>query len=193
MTDTILTYFPQAFYVAENLLEPDYLKKLQDRVYSIKDGNPSGGSNWVLRPYNTLDTYELKDDPVFSTLLVKIEEKTFAFNKEHNSDYHYKIKESWLNVYDKNDQQEYHCHAGHTYSAVFFLKSNEDCAKIIFENPTEPDMMPIKNLKELNGLSFKRCHFNPIENSLLIFRSYMRHMVDKQETDSERISIAVNL
>lgn len=193
MTDTILTYFPQAFYVAENLLEPDYLKELQNRAYSIKDNNPSGGSNWVLRPYNTLYTYDLNKDPVFSTLLDKIEEKTFAFNKEHNSDYYYKVRDSWLNVYSKYDEQEYHCHAGSTYSAVFFLKSNNDCAKIIFENPTEPDMMPIKNLKELNGLSFKRCLFNPIENSLLIFRSYMRHMVEKQQTDYERISVAVNL
>ena len=193
MTDSIITYFPQAFYVAENLLEPGYLKELQDKVYRIKNGQPSGGSNWVLRPYNTLDTYELINDPTFNTLLNKIEEKTFAFNKEHNSDYRYKVKESWLNVYDKNDEQEYHFHAGYTYSAVFFLKSSSDCAKIIFENPTEPDMMPLKNLKEMNGLSFKRCRFNPIENSLLIFRSYMRHMVEKQKTDSERITVAVNM
>ena len=72
MTDTILTYFPQAFYVAENLLKPDYLKELQNRAYSIKDNNPSGGNNWVLRPYNTLDTYDLNKDPIFSTLLNKI-------------------------------------------------------------------------------------------------------------------------
>lgn len=75
MTDSIITYFPQAFYVAENLLEPGYLKELQDKVYRIKDGHPSGGSNWVLRPYNTLDTYELINDPTFNTLLNKIEEK----------------------------------------------------------------------------------------------------------------------
>jgi|TARA_R100000482_G_scaffold121676_1_gene68140 uncharacterized protein (TIGR02466 family) len=193
MTDSVITFFPQAFYVAEDLLEPGYLKELQDRVYYIKDGNPSGGYNWVLRPYNTLSTYELKNDPVFNTLLNKIEEKTFAFNKEHSSDYRYKIKESWLNVYDKDEEQEYHCHPGNTYSAVFFLKSSKDCAKIIFENPTEPDMMPIKNLKEMNGLNFKRCYFNPVENSLLIFRSYMRHMVEKQKTNSERITVAVNM
>ena len=72
MTDSIITYFPQAFYVAENLLEPGYLKELQDKVYRIKDGHPSGGSNWVLRPYNTLDTYELINDPTFNTLLNKI-------------------------------------------------------------------------------------------------------------------------
>ena len=72
MTDSIITYFPQAFYVAENLLELGYLKELQDKVYRIKDGHPSGGSNWVLRPYNTLDTYELINDPTFNTLLNKL-------------------------------------------------------------------------------------------------------------------------
>ena len=37
MTDSVITFFPQAFYVAEDLLEPGYLKELQDRVYYIKD------------------------------------------------------------------------------------------------------------------------------------------------------------
>jgi len=193
MTDKIITYFPQAFYIAEDVLGNSYLNDLQQHAKRIQSIINSGGENWILRPYNTLDTYDLKTDSVFNVFLNTVEDKVFEFNKAHNSDYRYKTKDAWLNIYNKGDEQEYHCHAGHTYSAVFFLKSNKDCAKIIFENPTEPDMMPIKNLKELNSLSFKRCYFNPIENSLLIFRSYMRHMVEKQKTDFERITIAINL
>ena len=65
--------------------------------------------------------------------------------------------------------------------------------KVVFENPTEPDMLPIKDIKQYNDLSFKTYSFTPIQNSLIIFRSYMRHMVERQTIDFERMSVAVNL
>ena len=58
--DKIITYFPQAFYISTNLLQVDYLQHLQERARVIKSNNNSGGENWILRPYNTLGTYELK-------------------------------------------------------------------------------------------------------------------------------------
>jgi uncharacterized protein (TIGR02466 family) len=191
--DQITTFFPQSFFTSQNLLKEDYLVKLQNISLDIKNKTKCGGKNWLLKPYNTLDTYELTKDENFKLLLNKIEEKVFLFTQAHNSDHFYKIKEAWLNVYNKNDQQEYHYHADCTFSAVFFLKSTKDCAKIFFENPVEPDMKPIKNIKEQNQLTFKTCHFFPKENSLLIFRSYMRHMVEKQNTNFERTTVAVNL
>lgn len=191
--DKIITYFPQAFYISTNLLEVDYLQHLQERARVIKSNNNSGGENWILRPYNTLGTYELKNDPNFKLLLQTIENKVFEFSKAHNSDFRYTIHESWLNVYNKDDEQEFHFHSGNTFSAVFFLKSTPTCAKLVFESPTEPDMKPIVNINNCNELSFKRCTFEPIENSLIIFRSYMRHMVEKQKTDFERMTVAVNL
>jgi len=192
MNDQITTFFPQAFFNSINLLEKDYLIKLQKLSLDIKNKYECGGKNWLLKPYNTLDTYDLTKDKNFKLLFDKIEEKVFLFAKAHKSDNFYKVKESWLNVYNKNDQQEFHYHADCTFSAVFFLKTSKDCAKIIFENPTEPDMKPILNIKEFNTLNYKTCFFEPTENSLLIFRSYMRHMVEKQQTDFNRITVAVN-
>jgi hypothetical protein len=53
-------------------------------------------------------------------------------------------------------------------------------------------MLPIRDIEKENEMTFKRCHFEPIENSLLIFRSYMKHMVEQQKSDFERITIAIN-
>jgi len=190
--DDIVTYFPQAFFSSTNLLKKDYLSKLQNKAYTIKKIEKSGGDNWSLRPFNTCGTYDLQKDEDFKILLDIITDKTHKFIREHNSDYVYPIKESWLNVYDKNESQEMHSHGGSTFSAVFFLKSNDDCANLIFENPTEPDMLPIRGVKKENHLTYKRCWIKPIQNSLVVFRSYMRHMVEKQQTDFNRITVAVN-
>ena len=190
--DEITTYFPQAFFSSLNLLEKDYLTKIQNKAFKIKENSKSGGDNWTLKPFNTCGTYDLQKDKDFKILLDKIEEKTLKFTKEHNTDHVYHIKDAWLNVYNKDESQEFHCHGGSTFSAVFFLKSSDNCANLIFENPTEPDMKPIIGVKKENPLTYKRCWIKPVENSLIIFRSYMRHMVEKQTTDFDRMTIAVN-
>tara|TARA_R100001015_G_C4618838_1_gene175410 strand:- start:300 stop:887 length:588 start_codon:yes stop_codon:yes gene_type:complete len=191
--DQVFKLFPTYFYTSENVLNLSYLKHLQDKVYKIKDEYSRGGRNWKADIYNTLGTYDLRQDADFKILLDAIEERVFNFVKMHNSTYRYKIKESWFNIYNKGDYQEYHHHADCTFSAVFFLKSKIDSAKIHFESPLEPDMLPVKDIQDDTELTFKTCRFPPVENSLIIFRSYLKHMVEKETTDNERITIAVNL
>ena len=191
--DKIIMTFPSSFYVSENLLENKIVLDLQKRSKKIKKQYPRGGKNWICTTYNTCGTFDLLNDEYFKILLNKIEEKVFEFTKAHGSNYKYKTKQSWLNIYKNRDYQEFHHHAGNTFSAVYFLKSSKECAKLIFQNPTEPDMLPIVDVKQFNDLSFKTYSFEPIQNSLIIFRSYMIHMVELQTFDFERISVAVNL
>jgi uncharacterized protein (TIGR02466 family) len=189
----IIMAFPSSFYTSENLLDNNMVLQLQKKSKKIEKQYPKGGENWKSNVYNTLGTFDLSGDKYFKILLDKIEEKVFEFTKSHGSSYKYKIKESWINIYKNKDYQEYHCHPESTFSCVYFLKSSVKCAKIVFENPTEPDMLPIKDMKQYNDLSFKTYSFYPVQNSLLIFRSYMRHMVEQQTIDFERMSVAVNL
>ena len=189
----IIMAFPSSFYVSENLLNNNMVLDLQKKAKEIEKKHPKGGENWKCNTYNTLGTFELSNDAHFKILLDKIEEKVFEFTKAHGSNYKYKIQGSWINIYKTNDYQEFHTHPESTFSAVYFLKSSEKCAKIVFENPTEPDMLPVKDIKQYNNISFKTYSFNPIQNSLIIFRSHIRHMVELQTINFERISVAVNL
>jgi hypothetical protein len=62
---------------------------------------------------------------------------------------------------------------------------------VTFENPL-PDMLPLKNL-EICDINAETYHIKDMkENCLLIFRSYLRHMVSPLQQDGERISIAFN-
>ena len=80
--DDIVTYFPQAFFSSLNLLEKDYLIKLQNKASTIKTTEKNGGENWTLKPFNTCGTYKLQEDKDFKILLDKIEEKTLR-DKKH--------------------------------------------------------------------------------------------------------------
>ena len=53
-------------------------------------------------------------------------------------------------------------------------------------------MLPIEGIQTPTELSFRTCHYDPEERMLLIFRSYMRHMVEMCENDSPRITVGLN-
>ena len=138
-SDNIFKIFPSSFYISENLLNEKMVLKLQKKSKQIQKKYQKGGSDWRCNTYNTLGTYELNKDKDFKILLNEIEKKTLKFTQELGSNYVYETKESWLNIYKNKDYQEFHFHDNSTFSAVYFLKSSKQCAKLIFENPIEPD------------------------------------------------------
>ena len=189
----IHVYFPTLFYIQENVISDEENNFLIDELYKIKKNNEKGGSNWISKVYNTLGSYSLHNDKNFKNLRNVVSFHTNNFAKKLNSDYIYECKESWFNFYNKGDYQEYHTHPYSVFSAVYYFSNPLDSGKIIFENPIEPDMCPLKNVNKFDNLNSNLCTFQPNSKSLLIFRSNIRHMVEKNNNDETRITGAFNL
>lgn len=188
----ILTLFPSSIYRFNNLLSNDELMQYVDITREIKNKTKKGGENWQSSVYNTLGTYNLIYDKRFDSLINLVTQHVKTFNAIMGSDYNYECNYAWTNSYGKNDWQEWHNHAGSTYSAVFFLKSSEGASNIFFQDPAEPyDMLPIKNIKEYNSFNAHDGWIPSTENTLIIFRSYLKHMVPINGCD-ERITVAFN-
>lgn len=192
MTTVINTWFPTAIYVSENIISDEYNNDLQKRSLEIFSSTKNGADNWKCNTYNTMGTYEISEDPLFKNLLHEVKQHLNFFVEQHGSDYKYECQNSWLNVNYKNTYQEYHYHSNSTFSAVYYIDTPENCGRIYFENPLEPDMLPVKGIKNNTPLSFKDCHYQPQKKTLLIFRSFLRHMVEIGSNDDPRISIAFN-
>ncbi len=191
MNNNIITIFPTTLYVKDDVLPKDELKNHIEEITKVECD--AGGNNWASRLKNSLGTYNLLENSVFSKLNSIVENEVNEFNKIMGSDFYYKCRYSWFNIYDRGDYQEYHHHAHSTYSAVFFLKSNEKSSPLIFLNPSEPyDMHPILNQKIFNDLNYQIWKLNSVENRLVIFRSFIKHMVPKHEDDETRITLAYN-
>jgi uncharacterized protein (TIGR02466 family) len=184
--------FSNTLFASHSLLPKKDLKLMVDECKKIQQHAKQGGDNWSCNTYNTLGTYELKDNIKFKKLIDVVTEKVNIYAKELQSDYNYECGNSWFNIYKKGDYQEYHYHSDSYFSAIFILKTPNPPPLIVFENPFL-DMLPLKNLKknnENNAGTYKVADMN--ENCLLIFRSYLRHMVQPLQQDEERISIAFN-
>jgi uncharacterized protein (TIGR02466 family) len=185
-------WFPTTLYIVENLLSVEENLKIKEQILKIKDNNPRGGDEWFCNAYNTLGTYDLKDDHIFENLIKITNKHVFEFCRIMGSSHSYVCQEAWANVYDQNQYQEFHTHSDRTISAVYYVDTPVDSGRIIFENPQEPDMLPIKNIENYNPLSYRNAFYSPDPGTLIIFRSNLRHMVELNKSNEQRITVAFN-
>jgi uncharacterized protein (TIGR02466 family) len=185
-------WFPSTIYIAENVLTPEENQLIIDRIDEIQKTTPSGGDNWQCNMYNTLGTFNFVNDPTFAKLIDESNNHVFELVRLLGSAERYTPSDVWANVSEKNSFQEYHAHSASTFSAVYYAAVPEDSGKIWFESPLEPDMLPVKNTTNYNPLSFRNAYYTPKPRTLMIFRSYLKHMVEMNNSDEQRISVAFN-
>jgi uncharacterized protein (TIGR02466 family) len=194
----IKTWFPTSIYIENNLFYSVQNDELKQKCITIKrtiiDSSIDwrSRSDWRCPTFNTLGTYDLKLDPMFTNLISAVTEHVNAYVSMHGSTYKYKCKDAWINIYKNSDYQEYHTHPDSTISAVYYVDVPPGSGNIVWKSPTEPDMLPIKGIAQMNELSYQTCFLSPKPGDLCIFRSYLSHMVEKGTNDEERISIAFN-
>ncbi len=121
-----------------------------------------------------------------------LESKVDEFSRHYGCENHYRIDQSWINIYEKGDFQESHTHIGFDFSGIYFLSAPKDSSKVIFENPLNIyNMKPLKN-KNPSDLYVESAIYESVEGRLLLFRSNLRHGVFPHGSDSSRISLAFN-
>jgi len=182
-------WFPTVVSVFEDVISEEENNYLIDNILKMK--NKRGGELWSTDVYNTHGTYELTKDKKFNGLNKKIELNTKQFAKELGSDDAYKITSSWYNIYYSGDFQEYHYHEDNIFSAVYFFTNPKDSGKLVFKSPIK-DMFQLKKSKT-NDLTHTCAYYNLKPRSLIIFRSYLDHMVEKCYNKEPRITAAYNL
>lgn len=188
----ITLWFPTCIYSAEDIITEEENTFLINELINIKNNTSKGGDGWRTDVYNTMDTFDLTKNNKFNNLSKNIISHTQNFAKELGSNSEYIIKESWFNFYNEGDYQEYHTHASSIFSAVYFFSNPTNSGKLIFKSPATPDMFPLKNLTN-NTYNFQTCDYNPKPRTLVIFRSYVQHMVEKCKNSTPRITAAFNL
>jgi uncharacterized protein (TIGR02466 family) len=185
-------WFPVAIYQEHDLISQEENDKLINYSLDLQKKVPPGGEDWYGNTYNTHGTYDLNKDAKFRSLLNLISMHVNQFAKMHNSESTYNISYAWLNVNKENTYQELHTHNACIFSCSYYLLAPPGCGGIVFEDPKEPDMFPLRSISEKNHLSYTRIQYPATTRTLIAFRSYLRHMVQPGTNTDPRISIAVN-
>lgn len=191
ITGKVDLWFPTSVYTGENILNDTEKETVKSRIYEISKYVESGGSDWQGDTYTTHDKNNLIFDPVFETFINRITQHVNIFAEQHNSTAKFKCHTAWFNIGQSGNFQEYHYHADSVFSVVYYLNAPQGSGQLVFENPIQ-DMCPIPSINDRNDLSFHQVGYVPEENTCIIFRSYLRHMVMAGNYEGNRISIALN-
>jgi len=188
----IETWFPVAIYQESDVFSNDEHLHWVNHIDTIKQNIKSHGEDWYGGTYTTHGSHNIVNDPIFEKLIIEITKHVNTFANMHNSNSNYICNHAWLNVAGSGNSQEFHTHDGSIFSAVYYITAPEGSGKIVFEDPKAPDMLPLRNIVNRNELSFIRIGYDAIPGTLLIFRSYLRHMVEPGTNTTNRISVALN-
>ena len=110
-----------------------------------------------------------------------------VFNFEHDSKVW--IKESWVNVTERGQFQNYHIHSLYDIFWVFYHETtgDPDEGNIVFKSPSPMTMNSRLFYNEPNQV-----YYAPVKGRLILFPSFLEHAVLPNKTDNKRISISFN-
>ena len=97
---------------------------------------------------------------------------------------------SWVNITGQNEYQDWHTHQDSWISGSYYYQTNGNDGDLEFDHPCEfvqSELFPF-------GTTCERFYrIRPAVGKIVLFPGWMKHAVNKNATDSERISISFNM
>jgi uncharacterized protein (TIGR02466 family) len=161
--------------------------------------NSTVSTNWDCDTFNTMETYDLKqdNDQIINNFIETCKRHVLNFSKEFGVKQEIQDLEChnfWFNIAMPGNYQELHQHSNSHFSAVYYVSAEKNAGDIVFkslEHFSDMSNLPIAN-SDLTAASFKACSYTPINSTLLVFRSNLPHQVNKNLSNLDRISISMN-
>jgi uncharacterized protein (TIGR02466 family) len=88
-----------------------------------------------------------------------------------------------------------HVHPFCLMAGIYYIKLPKDSGRLVFENPIQQHdfvMLP-DTVKKFNSVNSGYWYAEPKEGDLIMFPSWLRHYVEPNNSNEDRISIAFNL
>lgn len=158
-------------------------KKITDGVIVSNRGGWQSDSNiHFLETFKSFTDYILK----YANLASEI------YNLE------YRLKSMWININKNGDYNVSHSHPGSIISGVLWVKCPKNCGGIVFDSPNDwNEDLILRNIDHHLKKKFNYFHSfgfqQPVDGTMILFPSHMRHHVEPNESNEDRISIAFNL
>ena len=193
--------FPNPLFLFTDFISVDILPDLRKDCYKWRELDP-GIQSSNLDGWHSSRTLFKRDEVSFKNLNNSfVEAANFAAKhiapnldlSKYNSTCH-----GWINISGKDSFNTPHYHPGSTLSGVYYLQlinsdSNSTSGCIQFLDPRSGTQSFSQGVSALSQAFSPNRNFKPIENSLIIFPSWLSHWVYPTKEEGERISIAFNL
>jgi len=101
------------------------------------------------------------------------------------------MDESWYNYSKPGMFQEFHIHPESDLSGIFYVTTPENSGNIIFNSPSSA--YNYHKMTHRSNIVTPNVSYIPAPARLLLWPSYLEHMVEQNKSNDERISIAFNV
>lgn len=171
-------------YIRDDLI--DWIYRYQSTVDSVHLSNRGGWQS----PSNF---YGIESFSIFKDYIVNNALQSLPQHDKRK----FELNNMWININKKGDYNIAHVHPGCDLSGIFYVKAPENCGKLVFNNPHSFDEF---HLLDTVSTEFMKKYnydfifeFTPQEGLLVLFPASLQHLVEPNQTDEDRISIAFNL
>ena len=175
------------------------LKDLLSECHNIRKADKAG-QTWSAENYiDGYTSYGSWDQlhrlsSTFETLEKILSKHVFKYAKQLGYDVkkdELQVNSLWLNIMPKGAQHTAHIHPNSVISGTFYVDTPAQCSSLKFEDPrlgffmNTPKLLP----KPKNSRFYS---IQPRSGDLILFESWLRHEVPRNQTNKPRVSISFN-
>jgi len=175
--------------IFSSILVTDILTGLDNKTIEDYCIDKIGKTSLPVKQSNHLDmnSNELK------YLTSAVEERMNTIHKAVGMNGKIKLIECWSTYNSVRSTEQPHTHPGFFYSAVYYVKAQEDSAKLVLMNPLSvlQNLIPPPLVNTYNGFNSVSNYVKPKTGMLIIFPSWLSHYVEPKAED-DRVCIAFN-
>tara|TARA_R100000030_G_scaffold28897_1_gene21374 strand:+ start:874 stop:1461 length:588 start_codon:yes stop_codon:yes gene_type:complete len=182
----VVNLFASPIYTEEMLFNVDSISKECYR----RQKNNSGRVISNVGGYQS-ESFHLPD-PFFNDLFSKVEDAGNAL-AELIGIAPCKMNNFWININRRGDLNQRHGHPKCQLSGAYYVKVPPNSGLIKFFHPSDRFIVRDWTIREYTPYSSEVWGFEPKENELFIFPSWLDHMVSQNLSNEDRISISFNL
>jgi uncharacterized protein (TIGR02466 family) len=182
--------FPTALFVF-NLPQPELLnRQLLSLIYQLKTIDPGYTASNVLGWHSKTNLFELPEVQPFKHIV----DGAIAQVAEAMGYGGVRILPAncWANVSPKYASNKIHDHANCLLSGVYYVKTPQDCGTIMFYDPRDAKTFYKPVVKGFTAYTADAVAHAAEAGVLLIFPSWLKHGVEPNLSDDDRVSISFN-
>jgi uncharacterized protein (TIGR02466 family) len=172
-------------------------EKLLEGVAALKEQIPNTKpDDWACTVYTTLhseiDLFSIDPFSELKSIALREVSRYTDTMHMHAPLPNLRVLDAWINIYGKGDSQEMHIHQNSVFSGIYYIQAPEGCSAVMFRSTDADTMMdpPKTAVDEINSTDVM---VPAVAGQMIIFRSYLRHSVLANMTETPRISLAFNI
>jgi len=176
--------------IEEIFLVQNEIKNILPKIQQTdKFENPPGWNDGVQTNiksrYNTIEDFQMNNLSAYIEKHVRNYIKMIdAWEPMPN-----RLAHSWINLVSKNQWQDWHQHHDATISGTYYYQTSGSDGDIIFRTPNQFVELELFSI----GTTVVKQHtITPKNGKIVLFPGWLSHKVDRNTSDTTRISISFN-